>query len=109
MAVTKDMLAAVAETPGAVGYAEHADAAESTQVATVTINGQQATREAAANRVYPFWGIEYAYSYGDFAPGSLGASFLRFLTEAGGEDVIRAAGNMPCRDLAYPSMCRPFP
>lgn len=109
VAVTKDMLAAVAETPGAVGYAEHADAAESTQVATVTINGQQATREAAANRIYPFWGIEYAYSYGDFAPGSLGASFLRFLTEAGGEDVIRAAGNMPCRDLAYPSMCRPFP
>lgn len=107
--VTEDMLREVAATPGAIGYSEFADAATAEGVQTIGIDGNPAGREAAINRAYPFWGVEYAYSYSDLPPGSLGAGFLRFLTDEAGQDILRAAGNTPCEQLANPSLCQPFP
>lgn len=104
---TADVLGEVAQTSGAIGYSESADAAATAGVVRVTIDGRSADRDEAAGRTYPFWGVEYAFSHGDFAPDSLGASFLRFLTAEAGQDVIRASGNLPCADLADPSRCRP--
>ncbi|MBF6348925.1 substrate-binding domain-containing protein [Nocardia flavorosea] len=104
---TRDVLDEVAEIPGAVGYSEAADAADTPGVVRVTIGGRPATRAAAGVGSYPFWGVEYAYSYGDFAPGSIGASFARFLLWEGGQDVIRRYGNLPCAELVDPSRCHP--
>ncbi|MGW5384647.1 substrate-binding domain-containing protein [Nocardia sp. NPDC003963] len=104
---TDDMLAEVAATAGAIGYSESADAADTPGVAGVTIDGRRPTREEVTERAYPFWGVEYAFGYGDFAPGSLGAGFLRFLLGEAGQDVIRSYGNLPCAELADPTLCHP--
>lgn len=104
---TGDVLTEVAETPGAVGYSEYADAADSPGVIPVKIGGNSATQENVADGSYPFWGVEYAFSYGDFAPGSLGASFVRFLLREGGQDVIRRYGNLPCEEVADRARCYP--
>lgn len=56
---------------------------------------------------YPFWGVEYAFGHGDFALGSLGAGFLRFLAGETGQDVIRSYGNLPCADIADPALGHP--
>ncbi|MEV3962397.1 substrate-binding domain-containing protein [Nocardia sp. NPDC050193] len=104
---TDDMLAEVAATTGAIGYAESADAADNPGVVGVTIDGRPATRDEVAAGGYPFWGVEYAFGHGDFAPGSLGAGFLRFLAGEAGQDVLRSYGNLPCADIADPALCHP--
>ncbi|MFI5718279.1 PstS family phosphate ABC transporter substrate-binding protein [Nocardia sp. NPDC051750] len=104
---TGELLGEVAEMPGAVGYSEYADAAGTAGVDSVTIGDVPASRDAVAEETYPFWGVEYAFSYGDFAPGSIGASFVRFLLQDAGQDVIRSYGNLPCAELADPSRCHP--
>ncbi|WP_245678171.1 substrate-binding domain-containing protein [Nocardia acidivorans] len=107
--VTKDMLRGVADLPGAVGYAEYADAAQASDVRTITIAGSSPTREHVLNRTYPFWNVEYAYSYGEVPADSLTAAFLRYLTDLQGKDVLRSFGNTPCTELANPTSCTPSP
>ncbi|MEU1982400.1 substrate-binding domain-containing protein [Nocardia sp. NPDC019395] len=104
---TGEQLGEVAELPGAIGYGEYADAADRAGVVGVTIGGVSASRDAAVDETYPFWGVEYAFSYGDFAADSIGASFVRFLLQEAGQDVIRHYGNQPCAELADPSRCYP--
>jgi phosphate transport system substrate-binding protein len=104
---TDDMLAEVAATAGAIGYSESADAADTPGLVGVTIDRRRATRDELAAGGYPFWGVEYAFGHGDFAPGSLGAGFLRFLVGEAGQDVIRSYGNLPCADVADPALCHP--
>ncbi|MGQ4614663.1 substrate-binding domain-containing protein [Nocardia sp. R7R-8] len=102
--VTADMRKAVAEIPGAIGYSEFAEAVGA-GLPTITIDGVGASRDAAVRRTYPFWGVEYAYSNGELPGGSLAASFLHFLTDQTGEEVVRAHGNAPCGDLPDPGRC----
>ncbi|MEV6275788.1 substrate-binding domain-containing protein [Nocardia sp. NPDC051832] len=104
--VTSDMIRAVAELPGAIGYSAFAEASKA-EVVPVTIGGVRADRDAAITRTYPFWGVEYAYSYGDPPGDSLAAAFLRFLTEQTGQEVLRAFGNAPCDDLPDRDRCLP--
>ncbi|WP_330249424.1 substrate-binding domain-containing protein [Nocardia sp. NBC_00565] len=104
--VTKDMQKAVSEIPGAIGYSEFSEAVKA-GASTLAIDGVTAGRDAAVNRTYPFWGVEYAYSYGELPGDSLGASFLHFLTDLTGKDVLRAHGNEPCGELADRGRCLP--
>ncbi|UGT42087.1 substrate-binding domain-containing protein [Nocardia yamanashiensis] len=106
-AVTKDMLKAVAELPGAIGYSEYSDAAKASGVKTITLGGHGATREEVLARAYPFWSVEYAYSYGELPADSLAAAFLRYLTDKAGKDVLRSYGNTPCGELSDPTSCTP--
>ncbi|GAA5057084.1 PstS family phosphate ABC transporter substrate-binding protein [Nocardia callitridis] len=104
--VTADMTKAVAQIPGAVGYAEYSEA-ERAKLTSVAIDGVGANRDSAIDRSYPFWGVEYAYSYGELPADSLAASFLRFLTDQAGKDVLREHGNAPCAELPDPGRCSP--
>ncbi|WP_433657038.1 PstS family phosphate ABC transporter substrate-binding protein [Nocardia sp. CA-128927] len=104
--VTTDMQKAVGEIPGAIGYSESSVALEA-GLPTVTINGVTAGRDAAINRTYPFWGVEYAYSYGELPGDSLAAAFLHFLVDQTGKDMLRAHGNAPCGELPDPARCLP--
>ncbi|WP_067827193.1 substrate-binding domain-containing protein [Nocardia inohanensis] len=105
--VTKDMLKAVAELPGAIGYSEYSDAAKASGVKAITIDGHAATREEVLARNYPFWSVEYAYSYDELPADSLAAAFLRYLTDKAGKDVLRSYGNTPCGELSDPTSCTP--
>jgi hypothetical protein len=71
------------------------------------IDGQPADREHALHGAYPYWQTEYAYTYGEPRPDSLTASFLRYLTNQVGIDIIRAHRDLPCSDLENPVLCRP--
>ncbi|WP_245721002.1 PstS family phosphate ABC transporter substrate-binding protein [Nocardia pseudovaccinii] len=104
--VTKDMQKAVGDIPGAIGYSEFSEAVKA-GATTLTINGVTPGRDAAVNRSYPFWGVEYAYSYGELPGDSLGASFLHFLTDLTGKDVLREHGNEPCGELPDRARCLP--
>ena len=104
---TKDVLDAVAATPGALGYSEVGAAADRDDVRLVRIGGHPATLVDTDHGAYPFWETEYAYTSGEPAADSLAASFLRYLAKEVGQDVVRAYGSRPCAELANPSLCRP--
>lgn len=104
---TDDLLTAVANTPGALGYSELGAAVARDDVRQVAIDGQPATLDAADQDAYPLWQTEYAYTFGEPAADSLAASFLRYLTNEVGKDIIRSHGHRPCAELANPVLCRP--
>jgi phosphate transport system substrate-binding protein len=104
---TDEVLSTVAATPGALGYSELSAAADRDDLALVRLNGQAATLDAAVRNAYPFWQTEYAYTHGEPKPDSLTASFLRYLTNEAGRDIIRSHGLRPCTELANPVRCHP--
>ncbi|MGQ0779161.1 MAG: PstS family phosphate ABC transporter substrate-binding protein [Pseudonocardiales bacterium] len=105
---TIDVLNAVALTPGAFGYSELGTAASRQDLQLIRIDGQEATLEAADHGAYPFWETEYAYTYGEPPADSLAASFLRYLTNEVGKDIVRSHGHRPCAELQNPVLCRPL-
>jgi ABC-type phosphate transport system substrate-binding protein len=104
---TDDVLRAVAATPGALGYAELGAASDRSGVVPVRIGGHPATVADADHATYPFWETEYGYTYGEPGASSLAASFLRYLTDQVGADIVRSHGDRPCGDLANPQLCHP--
>lgn len=106
-ASTSELLDAVTETPGAIGYSEVGAAVQRKDLRLVRIGGRRATLSEADGGAYPFWETELAYSYGDPAVGSLAASFLRYLRDDVGRDIVRSSGDRPCAELQNPVLCRP--
>ncbi|MFC0116261.1 substrate-binding domain-containing protein [Kibdelosporangium aridum] len=104
---TDDLLNGVASVRGALGYAELGAATKRTDLVVVRMDGQKATLEAATHGAYPFWETEFAYTYQEPKADSLAASFLRYLTNQVGKDIIRSHGNRPCDELQNPVLCRP--
>ncbi|MBM2623454.1 hypothetical protein JIG36_48970 [Actinoplanes sp. LDG1-06] len=86
----------MADTPGALGYSELGAATD-----------RSATVLDADHGTYPFWETELGYTHGDPDAHSLAASFLRYLTNQVGADIIRAHGDRPCAELAIPSCATP--
>lgn len=106
---TTEVLDEVAQTPGAIGYSGLDEASGRKDLRLVRIGGQRATLEAADHGAYPFWETEYAYTYGEPPAKSLAASFLRYLTNEVGRDIVRSRGHRPCTELQNPVLCRPAP
>ncbi|WP_410655870.1 PstS family phosphate ABC transporter substrate-binding protein [Amycolatopsis sp. lyj-112] len=104
---TNDVLDAIARVPGALGYSELGAATKRQDVLPVRIDGHQATLEGAVHAAYPLWETEYAYTFGEPKADSLAASFLRYLTNQVGKDIVRSHGHRPCAELANPVLCRP--
>ncbi len=104
---TDAVLRAVADTPGALGYSELGAAADHKGLVPVRMNGHPATVAEADHGTYPFWETEFGYTYGEPDAKSLAASFLRYLTNQVGADIIRSHGDRPCAELANPELCRP--
>ncbi|MBW4721259.1 PstS family phosphate ABC transporter substrate-binding protein [Saccharothrix obliqua] len=106
-ATTEEVLNTVAHTRGAIGYSEAKAAAERADLRLVRIDGHPATLDGADRGAYPFWETEYAYTYGEPPADSVAASFLRYLTNEVGKDIIRTSGNRPCAELENPQRCAP--
>ncbi|WP_250001078.1 PstS family phosphate ABC transporter substrate-binding protein [Actinoplanes sp. M2I2] len=104
---TDDVLSAVVDFPGALGYSELGAATDRAGLALVRIDGRPATVPDADHGTYPFWETELGYTHGDPDAHSLAASFLRYLTNQVGADIIRAHGDRPCAELANPQLCHP--
>ncbi len=104
---TNEVLDAVAHTPSALGYSEGGAASGRQDLLLVRIDGHQATLEGADYGASPFWETEYAYTYREPPADALAASFLRYLTNEVGKDIVRSHGHRPCAELQNPVLCRP--
>ncbi len=104
---TGEVLATVANTPGALGYSEAGATEGRDDLLPVRIDGHAATLEGADHGAYPLWETEYAYTNGEPDADSLAASFLRYLTNEVGKDIVRSHGHRPCAELQNPVLCRP--
>ncbi|MDN0194439.1 substrate-binding domain-containing protein [Streptomyces sp. S.PNR 29] len=104
---TQTLLDTVATTPGALGHSEIGAATAHSGVQPVRIDGFKADLEGVDDGAYPYWQTEYAYTYGEPPADSPAASFLRYLANEVGKDIIRSHGDRPCSELERPLLCRP--
>ncbi|WP_092545823.1 substrate-binding domain-containing protein [Actinoplanes derwentensis] len=104
---TQRLLEKVAATPGALGYSEVSNAAKDSRILKVHIDHDPATLAGVEDGGYPYWQTEYAYTYGELPADSIGAAFLRYLTDQEGKDILREHGNRPCAETEYPLECEP--
>jgi phosphate transport system substrate-binding protein len=99
---TQALLQSVADVPGAIGYGESSDADGYTGhgVQQVELNGLQDTfgNVGTGPGKYPFWTVEYLYTYGAPASGSLAGKFLTYMSTYAAKDLLRLEGYTPCVD-----------
>jgi ABC-type phosphate transport system substrate-binding protein len=111
---TKALLQNVAHIPGAIGYAQAADAeaSKNASIQPVQIDGLGAEPGVIGNGQgkYHFWTVEYLYSYGTPPASSLAAAFLGYLNGYAAKDILRGQGYIPCTDRGLTSVqafCQP--
>jgi phosphate transport system substrate-binding protein len=95
---TGTLLQRVNDIPGAIGYAQVSDAASYRNVESVKLAGWDADIDAVEEGTYPFWTIEYLYTYGSPAAGSLAAAFLSYMNSDTAGDILRSQAYTPCLD-----------
>jgi phosphate transport system substrate-binding protein len=95
---TDQVLKAIADLPGAIGYSELNAATHSEGLHLLRLDGHTPSVDAIEHGTnpYPYREIEYAYTYGQPPADSLASSFLTYLTRGNGQDVIRTHGHIPC-------------
>jgi phosphate transport system substrate-binding protein len=95
---TGTLLQRVNDIPGAIGYAQISDAASYANVESVKLGGWDADIGAVKQGAYPFWTVEYLYTYGSPAPGTLAAAFLAYMNSDTAKDILRSQAYTPCVD-----------
>ncbi len=95
---TGTLLQRVNSIPGAIGYAQVSDAAGFPGVSVIKIDGADPAISAVKAGAYPYWTVEYLYSLGTPAAGSLAADFLGYLRSVTASDILRTADYTPCAD-----------
>ncbi len=106
---TSTLLQRVNAIPGAIGYAQISDAATYPDAEPIKINGWDPTAGAVMQGFYSFWTVEYLYTSGHPAAGSLAADFLQYLTGTTSDDILRSNDYTPCIDRGQTlvdSLCR---
>ncbi|MFJ4904103.1 PstS family phosphate ABC transporter substrate-binding protein [Streptomyces sp. NPDC093249] len=93
---TEQVLAAVARLPGALGYTELRSGSGLKGLHRVALDGRRPVLDEIGASSYPYREIEYAYTWGQPPADSLTSSFLTYMNQGGGQDVVRAHGHLPC-------------
>ncbi|MGW6568274.1 substrate-binding domain-containing protein [Streptomyces sp. NPDC054975] len=93
---TAQVLSTVAKLPGAVGYTELRAVSGRKGLHRVAIDGRVPNVDEIGSSTYPYREIEYAYTWGEPPADSLASSFLTYLRQGRGQDVIRTHGHLPC-------------
>jgi len=107
---TGTLLHRINTIPGTLGYAQISDAATYPNVERVKLDGADPDIGAVESGGYPFWTVEYLYTYGPAAPRSLTAAFLSYVNTDTSRDILRSAAYTPCfdRQQTLPAtLCRP--
>ncbi|HLG74879.1 MAG TPA: substrate-binding domain-containing protein [Ktedonobacteraceae bacterium] len=76
---SQQVITAVANTPGAIGFADLSDIRSSGSVTIVDINGYGPTASQVERGEYPFWAIEHMYTRQ--SPNGLTTSFINYIVE----------------------------
>jgi phosphate transport system substrate-binding protein len=98
VSATTTLLQDVNAIPSAIGYAQVSDASSYPDVSPIKINGWDSTINAVELNDYAFWTVEYLYTYGTPATGSLAADFLSYMNSITSDDILRSEDYTPCRD-----------
>lgn len=98
MRTTTQLLDEVRSTPGAIGYAELSNAARYTDVHRIQVDGADADIESIKQRRYPFWTVEYLYTYGTPESSTALSAFLAYLDADAAKNILRSHGHVPCVD-----------
>jgi phosphate transport system substrate-binding protein len=98
VASTGMLLQRVNEVPGAIGYAQISDAASYANVESVKLAGWDPDIGAVERGAYPFWTVEFLYTYGSPAAGTLAAAFLTYMNSDTAKDILRSQAYTPCVD-----------
>ncbi|MFD0743654.1 PstS family phosphate ABC transporter substrate-binding protein [Phytohabitans flavus] len=80
---------------GAIGYADAPTATLYPDVVRVRLDGRE-PEFGHIGEGYPFWTIEYMYTYGEPPAGGLLASFLAYMNTDSARVALREAGYVPC-------------
>ncbi|MFF2504116.1 substrate-binding domain-containing protein [Streptomyces sp. NPDC058067] len=102
---TGDLLDRVARVDGTIGYAAPPEGTPRKGSHTLRLNGLGPSGENIT-KGYPFHAVEFAYTIGDPADGSLADSFLDFLTQGAADRVIARAGHLSCTSPDGYAACR---
>ena len=96
------MLQKVNAIPGAIGYAPASAAADYMNLSQVQLDGAEATFAAVnvkpTQSQYPFWNVEYLYTFGYPEGGTLASAFLDYMNSAEAKEILRGQGYTPCID-----------
>ena len=95
---TGQLLTTVNLIPGAIGYADTtaATSPEYPNIDQVQLDGRDASPQLVNNGQYPFWAVEYLYTYGKPAPGSLLSAFLSYMSTDTAASVLESKWDIPC-------------
>ncbi|WP_338146155.1 PstS family phosphate ABC transporter substrate-binding protein [Streptomyces scabichelini] len=104
---TEQVLDKVAELPGAIGYSELSQAMDHNGLRRLAIDGRQSSVEdlEQGENAYPYYGLEYAYTYRRPSPSSLADSFLAYVRRGPAQSVIRGHGHVPCETVTGAELC----
>ncbi|WP_433191269.1 substrate-binding domain-containing protein [Actinoallomurus sp. CA-150999] len=101
LSTTQELIDKVAETPGAIGYADaptaKTEAARLQKFHVVTLDGKLPDATSIAQG-YPFWTVEYLYTAGAPESSSLLKNFIAFLGSANARAELSIRGYPPCID-----------
>jgi ABC-type phosphate transport system substrate-binding protein len=104
---TSTLLQKVNTIPGAIGYAQISDAATYPNISKISINGRESSIGDVELHTYQFWTVEYLYTAGPLASGSLGTDFLDYMDSPTSSDILRSEGYIPCVDRGQVNaLCR---
>ncbi|SFB90020.1 substrate-binding domain-containing protein [Streptomyces aidingensis] len=93
---TGDLLTEVNRVPGAIGYAEAQAATDFSGVRTVAIDDFAPNFANVEDGFYPFWEVQYLYSYRTPEAGSPARKFLDFLSRPTAQGLLDSPTTMPC-------------
>ncbi|MGW7519081.1 substrate-binding domain-containing protein [Streptomyces sp. NPDC054796] len=103
---TERVLSTVADVPGALGYSELRAADQLKGMRRVSLDGRAPSPESVAEKRYPYHETEYAYTYGQPPADSLASSFLDFLINGSGQNIVATHGHLPCAAPPNMELCR---
>jgi len=95
---TRDQLSAVNTIPGAIGYAEASASISYENVDRIQLNGRDPDSNLVLQGKYPFWAVEYFYTYGPPQAGTLMSTFLDYMNTDTAKNILRRYGDVPCVD-----------
>jgi phosphate transport system substrate-binding protein len=92
------LLQAVNAIPGAIGYAEHAQAEQYPNVEEISLDGRDANPGTVKSDEYPFWAVENLYTYGTPPAGSLLSAFLGYMSTDAAKSIMQGPDyeDIPC-------------
>ncbi|GAA4412942.1 substrate-binding domain-containing protein [Actinokineospora soli] len=97
---TSALLGEVDRIPGAIGYADTTATADYQHVARVRLDGREPDIDSVVRTDYPFWTVEYLYTYGAPESDGLVAALVKHMDSDAAKNVLRRSGYVPCVDGA---------